>query len=377
LVKFAIFTFKAITVNKNLLIEVLRDHSAKSDQEATEILALKKEFPFSQVLHAISAKLSKDFAFDRQQNELQEAAVYATDRTVLKQIMTFQKERHENVVEQEQVTVQETLPYPPKVAEPTSEKTPTSTAIEKTIEKEERSQISKSSSKDNLVVYDQIEKTIDGVDVAEAVMKDLKKLNQLKNNFEMLFVDQNFTSHAANSEADSSNPLEIAESEEQPSAHTLDPETEKEINAIRESAKSKRAKIIEIARAMNHAAEAHPHTTSKRKGHHDDFIEEIKTSKEEIVPGNERLKEQIEIIDQFIKTQPSISSVKERNPVAPPDLNSIKSGEFGENIVSETLVEILVKQGKKDRAIEVLKKLIWKYPQKKAYFASQIEDLKK
>ena len=55
----------------------------------------------------------------------------------------------------------------------------------------------------------------------------------------------------------------------------------------------------------------------------------------------------------------------------------IKSGEFGDNIVSETLVEILIKQGKKDRAIEVLKKLIWKYPQKTAYFASQIEDLKK
>ena len=52
-------------------------------------------------------------------------------------------------------------------------------------------------------------------------------------------------------------------------------------------------------------------------------------------------------------------------------------GEYGGRFVSETLVEILVKQGKKDRAIEVLKKLIWKYPQKKAYFASQIEDLKK
>ena len=59
------------------------------------------------------------------------------------------------------------------------------------------------------------------------------------------------------------------------------------------------------------------------------------------------------------------------------DLMPIKSGEFGDNIVSETLVEILVKQGKKDRAIEVLKKLIWKYPQKKAYFASQIQKLQK
>ena len=83
------------------------------------------------------------------------------------------------------------------------------------------------------------------------------------------------------------------------------------------------------------------------------------------------------MINQFIRIQPTISNVKDRAPSAIGDLMSIKSGEFGDNIVSETLVEILVKQGKKDKAIEVLKKLIWKYPQKKAYFASQIEDLKK
>ena len=59
------------------------------------------------------------------------------------------------------------------------------------------------------------------------------------------------------------------------------------------------------------------------------------------------------------------------------DLSTIKTGEFGDNIVSETLVELLLKQGKKDKAIEVLKKLIWKFPQKKAYFAAQIEELKK
>ena len=54
-----------------------------------------------------------------------------------------------------------------------------------------------------------------------------------------------------------------------------------------------------------------------------------------------------------------------------------KSTHFADNVISETLVEILIKQGKKTKAIEVLKKLIWKFPQKKAYFAAQIEELKK
>jgi predicted Zn-dependent protease len=58
------------------------------------------------------------------------------------------------------------------------------------------------------------------------------------------------------------------------------------------------------------------------------------------------------------------------------DLVSLKQGEFGDQIISETLVDILKRQGKKEKAIEVLKKLIWKFPQKKAYFAAQIEELK-
>jgi predicted Zn-dependent protease len=109
----------------------------------------------------------------------------------------------------------------------------------------------------------------------------------------------------------------------------------------------------------------------------DEIIDEIVTSKKEIAPENPKQKEQIDLINQFIKTAPSISSARERQVPPSGDLNNVKSGEFGDNVVSETLVEILVKQGKKEKAIEVLKKLIWKYPQKKTYFASQIEDLKK
>jgi hypothetical protein len=41
------------------------------------------------------------------------------------------------------------------------------------------------------------------------------------------------------------------------------------------------------------------------------------------------------------------------------------------------LVELLLKQGKKEKAVEMLKKLIWKFPQKKAYFAARIQELKK
>jgi tetratricopeptide (TPR) repeat protein len=103
--------------------------------------------------------------------------------------------------------------------------------------------------------------------------------------------------------------------------------------------------------------------------------EENKNPAQKTKPEAPKQKEQTEIIDAFIKTQPSITPAK---PVVlkSEDLSD-KYDVYGENIVSETLVEILLKQGKKEKAIEMLKKLIWKFPQKKAYFAAQIEELKK
>lgn len=106
------------------------------------------------------------------------------------------------------------------------------------------------------------------------------------------------------------------------------------------------------------------------------LLKEIKSQKKKIKPEGEKQKEQIEIIDQFIKIQPSMPKVKPTEGLPKTDLAE-PSVTYSDNIVSETLVEILLKQGKKEKAVEVLKKLIWKFPQKKAYFAARIEELKK
>jgi predicted Zn-dependent protease len=182
-------------------------------------------------------------------------------------------------------------------------------------------------------------------------MNDLKRLHELKHNFEMLFIDNTTVSLPVDEKPKSDN-SDVAQ------------------------------KIAEITKEISPLDTPLPAPRRRKKEQPVDhnILDEIKTSKEEIALETERQKQQIELIDQFIKAQPSISanSVKEKPVSVPPtDLNSIKSGEFSDNIISETLVEILLKQGKKERAIEVLKKLIWKYPQKKAYFASRIEDLKK
>jgi tetratricopeptide repeat protein len=82
-----------------------------------------------------------------------------------------------------------------------------------------------------------------------------------------------------------------------------------------------------------------------------------------------------QLIDKFIADEPSITpgkAVKENQS----DLSKASS-ELKEDLVSENLAVIFAKQGKTNKAIEIYKKLIWKFPQKKASFAARIEELKK
>ncbi len=90
-------------------------------------------------------------------------------------------------------------------------------------------------------------------------------------------------------------------------------------------------------------------------------------------------KEQIEIIDDFIKnsqvlSKPNLSA--ESEIISQKDLSK-DSSKFSEELASENLAKIFLKQGKKKDAEKIYKKLISKFPQKKTYFADQIEKLKK
>lgn len=56
---------------------------------------------------------------------------------------------------------------------------------------------------------------------------------------------------------------------------------------------------------------------------------------------------------------------------------NVKKSSVGSTIVSETYADLLIKQGKIDKAIETFRQLILKYPEKNSYFADRIEKLKK
>jgi|WetSurMetagenome_2_1015567.scaffolds.fasta_scaffold02722_5 hypothetical protein len=84
---------------------------------------------------------------------------------------------------------------------------------------------------------------------------------------------------------------------------------------------------------------------------------------------------QADLIDKFILTNPRIEPRIEKNEHPAEDLAKPSAEEKG-SFITETLAKIYVAQGYYSKAIEIYEKLSLKFPEKSAYFATQIEKIK-
>jgi len=84
---------------------------------------------------------------------------------------------------------------------------------------------------------------------------------------------------------------------------------------------------------------------------------------------------QSELIDKFILANPRIEPPAEK-PATPNEDISKPFVEESEELLTETLARIYVKQGYYSRAIDIYERLSLKFPEKSSYFASLIEKVK-
>jgi tetratricopeptide (TPR) repeat protein len=121
-------------------------------------------------------------------------------------------------------------------------------------------------------------------------------------------------------------------------------------------------------------------TTSKPYYFQPDLIlEHVKGNgaMEQVVKPVAKLDVQLGIIDQFLKSNPKLKSMAHLQQKSEPQEDlSAKSSKIKKNLASENLALIFIKQGKHKKALKIYEQLIVKFPEKKSYFAEQIEKLR-
>ena len=104
-----------------------------------------------------------------------------------------------------------------------------------------------------------------------------------------------------------------------------------------------------------------------------EFTEDnIKHELEIVEDKKSPLQDKLSIIDKFIENDPKISPIdKSVN-----SFDEIEFDDYSDELMTETLAKVLVKQKKYKKAIRAYKILCLKYPEKNVLFASEIEKIK-
>ncbi|SHO62685.1 hypothetical protein [Algoriphagus zhangzhouensis] len=118
-----------------------------------------------------------------------------------------------------------------------------------------------------------------------------------------------------------------------------------------------------------------PKRRTRRASAGDDLIETIKKREKKTIVDSKK-KEQIDLIKAFSKKSIKLATIKEIEANQNTENLAANSTQINDNLISESYAKLLLKQNKKDKAIEIYEKLGLKFPDKKTYFADLIENLK-
>jgi len=337
-------------LNKQKFTQLVKDYQNISTDDRQKLQELVTDYPYSQIIHTLVAKANIDAKTNIANKTLGYAAMYAADRSVLKDI----------------VAPKTKITQPPKsAANQVEEKSKTPAKKESDIPEVATGTKITFNTED-------VEQT--GADLlSKQVFSDLAALKASKSNYLhwLNMPDEELIEQAPTKKKSE---VKKAESKTATKSKTTQNKTKAAKSKTASSTKTK-STTQTTQKESKPKAKKTTATKSKNKSTTSKKSPKKATSKSDSKKKDPN--DQSDIIDQFIAKEPSITAKASRkSPNNQEDLSQ-PSTEFNEDLVSENLAKIMITQGKTDKAIDIYKKLIWKFPQKKAYFASQIEELKK
>ena len=308
----------------------------KNPTEATadDVFLLEKEihnYPYAQVLHILLAKVQFQINAEEKNKKLTRAAIYSSERSILKKVIQEKGFMDHN---------EEIIPFQDLLFSGANDSL--SDKFDSNDDKEENESSS---------IFDE-------------VLKNLERLKSLRKQFQFLELNE-----PDPPKQDKSKEIkkQARKTKKDSHAKSKNVKIESGETLIADPKQEKLKEILEKDEVLDSKVNVF-------------FLKEIENNK---IPKKQTKTEehttQYQIIEKFIEEQPSIGSAKREAQKSSDEINkdlSEKSTKFGDDLISENLAIILLKQGKKERSIDIYKKLIWKLPQKKAYFAARIEEIK-
>lgn len=371
-------------MNKQKFVEYLRSPESLDKATLEQLEALINEYPYFQSARTLLAKRSKQLKLKSAAVRVGSAAVYATDRVLLKRYINDEliflnpmvvHESHEGDHERDLTAAIKTsriasaqtkkaaLPAPRPAQEPPKPEAekprPTTPVASKPAPAEQPP-----SNLDHI-----IEELYRDMEELKVNREKLRKIeNQLAEEEAVDEAVKKATQKAEDPtrEAQSEKKEEIKKASESRSARVSKPAAEADTT---KKGTPKKTSPTKAPKAKKAAAAKKPAT--KKAGDGKDTSE--KSSKKED-KGEPKGVNQEEIIANFIKSNPTISPPDRSKPREQVDLSGA-STELHPEIASEYLAEIYLEQGKTERAVQIYEALMVRFPKKSIYFADIIKKI--
>lgn len=374
-------------MNKQKFIDLLRKPDSVNDSNLIELEELVNESPYFHSAHTVIARASKLLKNSQANKRVNTAAIYATSRKALKKYIqgaTEFKEGTAYVVEptKDIITTDVQKISTEVIIESTKVE---DTQIAHSINDEPRSLLS-TSDHDSLIdeVYDNIEewrKSRNHFLQYELSLQEARTKQEAKQSSDVDKIKSKIAKEIIDEEEEVAQAMKglkkpVAKTQKKDtSAKSKKPTPTKKAKAVKATKKPTQAKSASTKKAPGKKVAKSKSSLDSKDADSKDG--EKKKPKESISTKSVSKNQQKTIIDKFITNSPSIQTGKLKDFG---ELNvdlSQKSNEFPGDIITENLAHIFESQGKADKAISIYEKLILKSPEKKSYFASRIENLKK